>query len=923
MITLLYGDKMTIKYKFTSFLLLPFLFLTGCGGSSSSSKVTPEPSENDAPIVSISGDTQTQENSSMLLEAHASDSDGSVTQYSWSVKSGDNITLSNANTAQVLISTPTVEDDTRVIISVMVTDNQGATSEADFQLTILNNEDNQAPSVTISGVAEADEQTEITLHADAVDEDGNIASYHWQVIEGDKNVRLIDEDKAKVRVIVNDVTQNTHAILAITVTDNNGAKNVAQHRLEIIAKTKSQAFTINGQFHGVNQANATIVASIADKTFTALTNAQGEFNLTINLDDSYNATPVKLLSESTSSYVTGFNYTSQLLELGDLKSLAGSDNLLTANEYSGVNIGSLSTINYFSAKNNSDLSTSQEIIQSNTDTSVFDNYLRSGLLKMLNKGNNGAAYPLPKGIGSLNELLSNNDLTHEYSTRIHDIYSTASIQEMSALFNNETLPFSSITQTTHLLFSPENAVLLSIAREYTLNQDGSGSVILENGNQTALTWVNQQGVLKFTYHTPITLKNDLGETNDDVTVVQEQIVSSEFRYLMDKGNAKSGILSEVRRHVNDAGQVVTASLERAEFGSFFQSTVVLSANELIGSWAIDDMFSNNQAFSDPAIVTLESDGTGSLHLPTIGFLSDNLSWQIKNNSLIITASNGEKEVQFTYFISYQHNNNYSFVAHALSNGEQTYRNGVMHKLQSNSRFSEDSIAGRYKKRLTSTPAHYSTELFIYNDGIARTSLNGDDHIIRVDESGILYFEQFKNLETNETCTSLNNGSCTLMQQEVYRLLSQNEDGLQTVHTIKVFDNQGEVMHASSMLVTLEKQAENNLQKLTYELLPDLSLAQHHLDGSFTQYTFIDSFFIAEDEEGEINYGLWVDYPNGEYQESSVYLEHGIAYFTLANETLQMSIKDFDRDTLTVCLHKTDTTCTASDTVELDLRYNNY
>ncbi|WP_046004695.1 PKD domain-containing protein [Pseudoalteromonas rubra] len=130
--------------------------LVGCGGSSDSgSSPSPNPNpnpdpgtNNQAPTVSITGDSEALEGTAVSLKASATDSDGQVVSYSWSVSTGPSVTLSNSTTSDVSFTTPDVTEDTAMILAVTVTDDDGATATATKNFTVKR----LVRSVTLTGI---------------------------------------------------------------------------------------------------------------------------------------------------------------------------------------------------------------------------------------------------------------------------------------------------------------------------------------------------------------------------------------------------------------------------------------------------------------------------------------------------------------------------------------------------------------------------------------------------------------------------------------------------------------------------------------------------------------------------------------------------------------------------------------------------
>lgn len=133
-----------------SFFLVSSLLL-GCGGSGDGASAPPPIDTipmNSEPTVSISGNDSVQERQTLFLNADATDSDGNITSYLWSVKSGPSVSLNGADSSELSFTAPDVDEDTSLVLDVTVTDNDGATTTSEISISITR----KVSSVTINGL---------------------------------------------------------------------------------------------------------------------------------------------------------------------------------------------------------------------------------------------------------------------------------------------------------------------------------------------------------------------------------------------------------------------------------------------------------------------------------------------------------------------------------------------------------------------------------------------------------------------------------------------------------------------------------------------------------------------------------------------------------------------------------------------------
>lgn len=137
---------MKIQKKWPLFLIV--LVLSACGGGGSGGGSSSAPKANQAPTVSISGPSQMESGATISLSAIASDSDGSIASYSWTADSGSAVTLGDNKSATLSITSANVSVDTTVKLTLTVTDNQGASTQANLQVKIVA----KKTSLTVSGL---------------------------------------------------------------------------------------------------------------------------------------------------------------------------------------------------------------------------------------------------------------------------------------------------------------------------------------------------------------------------------------------------------------------------------------------------------------------------------------------------------------------------------------------------------------------------------------------------------------------------------------------------------------------------------------------------------------------------------------------------------------------------------------------------
>ncbi|NVK24220.1 MAG: DUF1566 domain-containing protein [Gammaproteobacteria bacterium] len=192
--------------------------LTACGGGSSE----PEPPQlpvNQAPTVTISNETNYNEQTTVSITAYATDSDGSISTYSWTQTSGESVTLNGADSANLSFTSPTLTEAARLSFEVTVTDDDGDTASSTVSITI--DPVNSLPTISIEGETEVNEQTSVDLTATATDIDGHISDLLWSQVGG-TDIGLIEPTEISISFDAPTVTVEEVLTFEVVVTDNEG-----------------------------------------------------------------------------------------------------------------------------------------------------------------------------------------------------------------------------------------------------------------------------------------------------------------------------------------------------------------------------------------------------------------------------------------------------------------------------------------------------------------------------------------------------------------------------------------------------------------------------------------------------------------------------------------------------------------------------
>lgn len=126
------------------------LTVTDSGGQTAQSDVTISITNNKMPVVTVTNSSN-PEKSTVQLKATASDSDGSISSFSWKQTSGPTVQLTGADTATASFVAPAVANDTQLTFSFQATDDDKESSTASGTVTVTQ----KFVSYTISATAPA------------------------------------------------------------------------------------------------------------------------------------------------------------------------------------------------------------------------------------------------------------------------------------------------------------------------------------------------------------------------------------------------------------------------------------------------------------------------------------------------------------------------------------------------------------------------------------------------------------------------------------------------------------------------------------------------------------------------------------------------------------------------------------------------
>jgi gliding motility-associated-like protein len=211
------------------------LLVTASNGEMATDEVTitvigsnKAPTANAGPDIAIALPTN-----SVTITGIGTDTDGSITGYSWAKTSGPAATQSGTSTATLKLTTMVAGTYT---YSFKVTDNIGATATDDVKIVVSSSAVNQLPVVNAGTDKIINLPTNTTnITATATDADGSIASYLWEKVSGPTaTLTTITSSTVGIASLV-----AGNYVFRITVTDNSGGKATDDISVNVVAANQS------------------------------------------------------------------------------------------------------------------------------------------------------------------------------------------------------------------------------------------------------------------------------------------------------------------------------------------------------------------------------------------------------------------------------------------------------------------------------------------------------------------------------------------------------------------------------------------------------------------------------------------------------------------------------------------------------------
>jgi len=563
-----------------------------------------------------------------------------------------------------------------IMLTTLAITGCGGSSEDETEVKVPSN---LLPTINIEQNFTVKEQKPLVIAATASDSDGAISSYLWQQISGPSLI-FDNTDSDNITVTSPDITSDSIAVIRLTVTDNLGANTTADITINITRKVSN--VTISGLITDQPIANAQLLFSIGEQTIEATADENGQYQVTLEVDDSDKAQLVTVqgLGINEQDFV---EFKSVLGSMDKLTIDAGEDQQLIADENFAVNITNLSTAQYvlLKAANNNQTIESDEQLEALTKQINPDRLLDLAAAIKIVVDNEG--FELPEGIESTLELISDDAVADQFLADAEQQEPGIVEETKEEIINDEDItPKLNPLTNVYLFANPSNAfsrIDNQILKLDLSNKTGS----LISFIQYDFTWTrNASGDIILSFAT-----DDSGWNNycyQDSCSYTLLTRSYSFVTASDKSPIFF-ITDNIKLNSDENAQIVTTSFTKEATtlsGTIPISTEMLADNKIALTLPKKSIAFDIKTESDllltliSAPVTFNADGSASY--VDIENKENNINWQIIDNG-ILRLSVAQSDNHFGFSADYYAVNDFAGNLRFISqvSASETFKNSVV------------------------------------------------------------------------------------------------------------------------------------------------------------------------------------------------------------------------------------------------------
>lgn len=314
---------------------------TDDSGESTSKDVQVAVKNNLLPAITTNN-ANTRERAAVTLTAAATDSDGTITGYKWTQKSGLAVTLTNSNAATLSFTAPNTSKDEELIFTVEATDNDGETSAKDVTVNVANN---NAPVIALSDFS-INEKMPVSVVPTITDKDGDAVTVKWTQKSG---LAITNSTLSgnSYNFVAPDISKKDE-VLTFTITATDALGDITTKDVSITLVANVEKLTFSGlmslsptawKYPGVIP-KVTVQVGGSSQTVD-VTSATGSYSAEVVIDEKDYNEQVKIIAEGQSPWI--YKLVSELGNIQDVLALAGSDKLITSKDHSGLWVTEVTT----------------------------------------------------------------------------------------------------------------------------------------------------------------------------------------------------------------------------------------------------------------------------------------------------------------------------------------------------------------------------------------------------------------------------------------------------------------------------------------------------------------------------------------------------------------------------------------------------
>ena len=263
------------------------LTVTDNDGATATDEVTITVINNIAPTANAGKDQDVNEGLSVSLDGTgSSDSDGTIASYAWTQVGEENLVeIINASSATASFTAPYVSSETTLEFMLTVTDNNGATNQANVKITVVNTT-SETPVASAGDDQSVFEGYEVVLDGSGSSDDGVIVSYSWTHAISDYNITLSGADSDIASFIAPELGEGIDAvdmIFSLVVTDDDDDNATDEMLVTIFNSEPSSQVLFASQYELTG--NNSEPYAISEEDGEVYSFAQGDFSYTWGLGE--------------------------------------------------------------------------------------------------------------------------------------------------------------------------------------------------------------------------------------------------------------------------------------------------------------------------------------------------------------------------------------------------------------------------------------------------------------------------------------------------------------------------------------------------------------------------------------------------------------------------------------------------------------